>query len=1183
MNTRKLYGLLVGIDDYPAPVPSLSGCVNDIRAVESLLNERAVAGDARPELQILLNKEAKRQAIIDGFLGHLSKAGKDDVVLFYYSGHGSQERTPPELWQLEPDRLDETLVCYDSRLADAWDLADKEIASLLAHVAKNDPHILVILDCCHSGSGTRAPVEFHDAKVRRIPTDGRERPIETFFVAPGGTRDLHSGRPGESLSLPRARHVAMAACREDEEAKETTGDGKARGLFSFVLSETLGSARAGVTYRDIYKRVNAQVRARAARQCPVIESTDIADLNRPFLGGALQQHTSHFTVSFDKTNGWIIDGGTVHGIPALSGTETTVLAVYGASLEVDEGASPEQRIGEARVTRVLPATATVAVDLKTGQPDPNLTYRAVITSLPLPAIRVQIVGEERAASLVRQALAHAGPGGTPSLLVSETQGQADLRLFATADGYSIMRANDDRPLQVEVVQASPSNANGALERLEHIARWIRVMGLENPSTRLPADAVSLDLIVVSEDGQERPVEPATDGGDLRFPYIERDGKRVPPTFKIRVKNNSGRRLYCILLDLPETYGVFSGLLEGNGAWLNAGEEAWAKVGGDTKIPARIPDALLQQGVTELKDTLKVIASTDECDATLLDQDDLDVRRASRGTRSFTKPPANTLERLMRRVQTRHFGAQASESISDWIAVELSVTIVCPRQSVPVPDAGGQVELAPGVTLMGHGKLKAVARLSRDTTASRDVDLPALPPLPPWLVDDPRVVMPFQFSSERGGETGLSTLDLDEVVDADAVTKDTPLVLRVDRVLDDEDTVLPLGFDGEFFLPLGWAEGQNGSTEIHLESLPQPLINRRSLKGSIRIFFKKVSSKWLGTKYDYPLLAAVEPGQNDELVYVADKERVRLKVQAANRILLYVHGIIGDTQLMAASAFRRPAKLDSTVPLLRDRYDLVLAFDYENLNTPIGQTASDLKRRLEDVGLGESHGKVLHIVAHSMGGLVGRWLIEQEGGRTLIQHLIMLGTPNGGTPWPDIENWVKTLIGIGLNNLARIPWPPTVLGALMRMSTRIGSALVKSSGTVEATLDEMKPESEFLKALRCSADPGVRYSIIAGNTSLIPIALETQGSGESRFKRLLRSLTPKRVLYQTTALAFFAAPNDIAVSVSAIGAVPHPRVPTPFVREVACDHLSYFATEAGLKELAEVQSRQLFATRPAGGA
>jgi hypothetical protein len=55
------------------------------------------------------------------------------------------------------------------------DLADKELATLLAELAARRPHIAVILDCRHSGSGTRAQLQ--ETAVRQIAIDHRLRLI----------------------------------------------------------------------------------------------------------------------------------------------------------------------------------------------------------------------------------------------------------------------------------------------------------------------------------------------------------------------------------------------------------------------------------------------------------------------------------------------------------------------------------------------------------------------------------------------------------------------------------------------------------------------------------------------------------------------------------------------------------------------------------------------------------------------------------------------------------------------------------------------------------------------------------------------------------------------------------------------------------------------------------------------
>src|SRR5215207_9421831 len=104
----KLYPLLVGIDEYRDQ--PLRGCVNDVCAMEEFLGERASGADwtLAPPLR-LLNSDATRAAVIEGFRSYLTQAGPEDIALFYYSGHGSQEPSPEEFWALEPDRLDETL------------------------------------------------------------------------------------------------------------------------------------------------------------------------------------------------------------------------------------------------------------------------------------------------------------------------------------------------------------------------------------------------------------------------------------------------------------------------------------------------------------------------------------------------------------------------------------------------------------------------------------------------------------------------------------------------------------------------------------------------------------------------------------------------------------------------------------------------------------------------------------------------------------------------------------------------------------------------------------------------------------------------------------------------------------------------------------------------------------------
>ena len=131
--------------------------------------------------------------------------------------------------------------------------------------------------------------------------------------------------------------------------------------------------------------------------------------------------------------------------------------------------------------------------------------------------------------------------------------------------------------------------------------------------------------------------------------------------------------------------IFTGLLPRGGVWLEPGQEAWATVlvrGRLRKtIDLYIPDNLWRQGVSELRDILKLIVSTDEVDATLLQQGELPVTFAP----TFRKMPKrlSTLNRLMARVHTRDFGAAVGneEAFADWTTVEVASTVVRPAEAV----------------------------------------------------------------------------------------------------------------------------------------------------------------------------------------------------------------------------------------------------------------------------------------------------------------------------------------------------------------------------------------------------------------------------------------------------------------------------------------------------------------------
>jgi pimeloyl-ACP methyl ester carboxylesterase len=234
--------------------------------------------------------------------------------------------------------------------------------------------------------------------------------------------------------------------------------------------------------------------------------------------------------------------------------------------------------------------------------------------------------------------------------------------------------------------------------------------------------------------------------------------------------------------------------------------------------------------------------------------------------------------------------------------------------------------------------------------------------------------------------------------------------------------------------------------------------------------------------------------------------------------------------------------------LADAYDVILAFDYENLNTPIEENARSLAERLDDVGLGAGHGKRFDIVAHSMGGLVSRYLIEYVGGVD-VDRLVTLGTPNGGSPWPTVQKWATAGVAFAVNSLTAVAWPVQVLGSVLGLVEKVDTAL-----------DQMEPGSPFLKNLALGSDPEVPYHVIIGDRSLV------EGAPA---KGLLSRLWPGRVVSDVIDLAFFNHPNDLAVAVTSARSVPEGRRPAVEFHVIASDHVSFFSTPVSLRLLAEL--------------
>lgn len=339
------HALLVGIEAYARQRgwPALRGPRADVEAMRSTLVD--LMEFPAEQVRILLDEEATRAGIVSAFEAMIERAAPDDLVVFYFSGHGSQL---PDEQADELDGFDETLIPFDSRDASGApnDLRDDELRRLIRLANEKTSRVTLVFDCCSSGTvvragGARDGERFVPASVRGLAGTRPSVTKSAAVSAVAQTKDVGSGYFDEDL-----RYVALSACRASETALELELDepGQApryHGLFTYALVQELALAADGPSYAELMERVRRRVTAQRPTQTPVIEGP----LDKAGVFGRERVVRPPSFALYPERNPPRVAAGRLHGL--LPGAE---LAVYpeGAVGE-DEHFVGRIRIGQIRV------------------------------------------------------------------------------------------------------------------------------------------------------------------------------------------------------------------------------------------------------------------------------------------------------------------------------------------------------------------------------------------------------------------------------------------------------------------------------------------------------------------------------------------------------------------------------------------------------------------------------------------------------------------------------------------------------------------------------------------------------------------------------------------------------------------------------------------------------------------
>ncbi len=1089
----RIFALLVGINDYDPKVGRLYGCVGDVERYEDYL--RSNFSKDQLQLEVLTDRQATTSNIVDGFERHLAQARANDVVLFQYSGHGARSKSNKAFRDFYPGGWDEGLVCYDSRRGGKGnDLADKELAVLLANVAKNDPHIVVLLDCCHSGSGTRQADDFSGLRSRHTHTQHAERAIDSYSDGFYANQLARTKR----LEIPGSKHILLAACTQFQQAYET----RARsGVFTSTLMDELERA-ADTSYADLFVRVRASIRRTSFNQNPQFETFGGFNAYTKFLGSQVARKQPRFSIFFES-NRWKIECGAINGIPTAP-EKKVEFAVY------------EQNNSDRQLARAIPnklGLSQSAIQFCDDfQPRYDQVLEGELTSMPLPPLLVAISGDDAGIKALEEfknqdaSLAHIH-------LVKNSNRGLNYSLCAGDEHFRLKSLSPDKMLY-GVKTNHPNAAKYIFSRLKHIARWEHQLALRNHSNTVDPDKFEFKFVEIDENGNEIDDYPRQ---DISLDIVERHGQLQPVIGRLKAKNCSNQNLNFLLVHFSDRFGV---RVISNQVQEPSDSFFTFALGKNQKSTFKL--RMNDDSELETTDHFMLVVSEEKVDDFVIGAtepagfgEDIDLRSA----RAIDLDDDDDFE--------KHHQV-------DWLTTVLRIKSIRKSQLINKEKV---VELAGGIIKMKpHRKFSAAVGtllakwLGRSAGGGDDF----------YKGLEQQNIELVNFSSTRGQP--WSVLELSNIQNESSL-KDEPLEIEVNLGLKENEQLLAATFDGEFIQLVGDSfTDQNGSTRIRIDEIPTVNTNRRSVIKALKLYFFKT---FLDVE-NVNRLRGVEYADDGQ--FKRTTKDLQQKVAAANNILLLIHGIIGDTKGIAAGVNQADV-LDGQS--IRSRFDLVLTYDYENLNTPIEENARQLKKDLEDLGIDEADEKQLTILAHSMGGLVSRWFIEKEGSDRVVDHLVMCGTPNQGSPFGFVDP-ARKIFG-SLTMLAMNMFPAMVTFGVAAL------AALNRTRKITVALEQMKPGSPFLTSLNDGTQPSLPYSVLAGDVQ------EYDASSDELLSRIIARFGSGILMDQI----FGNESHDIAVNVESIFGVGDGETSSAKF-SVACHHLNYFSSDEGLQQLAQVR-------------
>lgn len=485
--------LIIAIGNYSRPDgngwPQISS-LNDVKYIKAALQKQ---GFADGNIKAVEDAQATVAGLNNAFNELIRSVKPGDVVVIHVSSHGEQVEDDNSD---EPDGLDETIVAYDAVLPTRSDDFKKDQASyfrddafgdkisqLRAALGKNGD-IVVFMDCCHSGSGTRGPAA------------GKPRGNQPPLTSKGFKRPANAGAPeevfrdrtasrGDESAL--ATYVVFSAAKAEQLNYETFDDvtNAGMGSLTYAVSKTFGQLDPSSTYRSVFARIKAIMHEKVPGQEPVMEGNGG---DRALFGGRFVEQKPYVEIEDISGTDLRVRAGLFAGLDSGA-----VVAVYPSGTTDTTG---RKALAKGRVYKAENYASFVKLDKDAGLKEPALGW--VFISEPVYKFNPVTVQINPAASRGRTAAASFSAAEASSIrsafssmpLVS-FKGAPQLVLVKGTAADSIYIASNGH-----LYKTVPNSGNNIPEIRKAVAAYVQYKFLQEFNINDPAAMIDIRLVPV---------------------------------------------------------------------------------------------------------------------------------------------------------------------------------------------------------------------------------------------------------------------------------------------------------------------------------------------------------------------------------------------------------------------------------------------------------------------------------------------------------------------------------------------------------------------------------------------------------------------------------------------------------------------------------------------------------------